>query len=469
MTQLPKAELSTPPSPAPAAKDDAVLCPSGPWPLWRVFTHSWCCPATTARHLAHVGLAKAFGIHIVCGLIWFFGATGLDAVLAGRSPFGVWGQMILNISQWPTEFLISLAIALFVVEFIALVLALLTMPWGACDEKLRSSLSHAMRIVWLQSMSVVVGTLVLMMMFFAVSALSAMRSWYGINWSERPWFVRHRGELWVYSACLVYAWALWTLLRAVGSRPVSPRADAPPTCQACGYNLTGTAVDGCCPECGENAILSVGPDARPGILWEQRGSVSWLQAWWRTSWDAIRQPRSFGRRLQIYSPPASHRRFVLLHMIAAGVVGLIAVSFWMAGFIMTPRFDHRLWEDFLWLMAPMTALCTGFSVLVIALLFAGVLGLFFSLGSGRSAMPVAMRCAAYLSGFVTLWAAANVLPAFLYGLSSEIHLLRLIAAQLRMGRDELALGILLLFSLPWLAAYLKLLYSMLQGARYATR
>lgn len=436
--------------------------------MWRVFTHSWCCPATTARHLAQVGLAKAFGIHILCGLILFFGTTGLDAVLAGRSLFEPWGQMILNISRWPTEFLIILAITLFVVEFIALVLALLTMPWGARDEKLRSSLSHAMRIVWLQSMSMVVGTLVLVM-FFGVYDLLVMQSWYGINWSERPWSVRHCDEIWGYSACLVYAWVLWTLLRAVGSRPVSSPAHVPPTCQACGYNLTGAAVDGCCPECGENAILSVGPDARPGILWERGGSASWLQAWWRTSWDAIGQPRSFGRRMQIYSPPASHRRFVLLHMIAAGVVGLIAVCFWMAGFIMTPRFDHRLWEDFLWLMAPMSALCTGFSVLVIALWFAGILGLLFSLGSGRGAMPAAMRCAAYLSGFVTLWAAANVLPAFLYGLSSEIHLLRLIAAHLRTGRDEVALGILLLFNLPWLAAYLRLLYSMLQGARYAAR
>ena len=40
------------------------------------------------------------------------------------------------------------------------------------------------------------------------------------------------------------------LFRSVGTRPAVPIMERPPTCEFCGYNLTGTAIDGRCPECG---------------------------------------------------------------------------------------------------------------------------------------------------------------------------------------------------------------------------
>lgn len=461
-----------------ACADQLVEAPgvAGRASVWRVLAFSWTTPARNARALLHVGLASAFGIHVLAGLLLVVSLIMLVPPVVGQSSYEFLGQVIDEITRWPREFLIGLSITVLVVESFAFGLALLLTPWGARDEKLRSSLYHAMRAVWLQSVGFALATTT-WIVCFAAWEHRGMERWYGSDWSTRPWYIRQSDEIAGYLICGLYLWVFWTFLRAVGAREVKPPADAPPTCQGCGYNLTGSAAEGLCPECGESVQASLGPEGRPGVRWERRGDLTRRQAWWQTSWQAIRQPGVLGRETRLYSPADGHRRFMLLQMCAAGLVGLLCACAWMAGYMMTSTYGWAIanqgfdsvWEDFIWLTAPMSGIIGGLSLLALSLLFAGLMGLSFTWGSGRNALPVAMRCAAYLSGFVTLWVAANALPACVYGLSSDIVPLQVAGEWMRMSGQDLVLWLWLAFNAVWLCVYVQRFHVMLRGARYATR
>ncbi len=73
-------------------------------------------------------------------------------------------------------------------------------------------------------------------------------------------------------------------------------------CEACGYNLTGLARDGLCPECGRGIAESL-PWLRQAPAWETAERPG-LGLWLRTSGEVMIGPGRFFRRL----PPHGDRR-----------------------------------------------------------------------------------------------------------------------------------------------------------------
>ncbi|HQA00018.1 MAG TPA: hypothetical protein PLT93_17945 [Phycisphaerae bacterium] len=444
------------------------------WSVWRAFWAAGLGPATTARHLAHVGLLKAFAVHAASVILLVFGATVVAAAVSEDSTWvEIWDDIFRD--------MFGLGVFAATIEAGTLVLALLLVPWGAREEKLQTSLRWSMRTVWQQSMHVAVASLALhVLVSFWERFL--WKPWYAaytpalnsgvLNWSARPWYVRHADECAGYVGVLLYAWVLWGLLRAVGSRPLAAPADATPACQLCGYNLTGAATEGACPECGESVAASIMPDSRPGVLWERRGALSRRQAWWQTAWQAIRTPRQFGRQMQVYSPPAAYRQFLLPSMVGGALIGMVGVLACYAGLLQSGRvgsMSYEVLDDLLWLVLPVAATACGISILTTSLFFAGTVGAIMSLANRRNLLPLAMRCAAYTSGFLLLWMAANVLPAFIYGLAPGTRLFQTLAAMLQADEDDVVLLLWGVFNLFWLAAYVRKLHAMIQGARFATR
>jgi len=156
-------------------------------------------------------------------------------------------------------------------------------------------------------------------------------------------------------------------------------------------------------------------------------------------------------------------------MLAGAAIGTVGSCFWFVGFTCSGRWQPFLDANFLWLIAPMSAFWTGVSVLGISLLFAVIVGLAFSLGSGRNLLPAAMRSACYVAGFLTIWTAANVPAAFFYGLSSDIDLLDAVGRWLRTDDESVAILMLIAYNLVWLCVYLRLLQIVVRGARHADR
>lgn len=435
------------------------------WPLVFAFVTSWICPARTARRLAHIGLLKAFLFHTVCAAGLFAGIILLVCALEeGVSLADIWRELRSEVNRNAEAFFTDVATALGIGEAVVIGIAMLVVPWGARDEKLRWSFYHGLRVTWLQSAHAAVA-----MLLQAAFMLFWVRYTFTIfgSWRDRPWYSRHTGEIFSYALCLFCSWGFWGLLRAAGARREQRPANVPPTCQVCGYNLTATPMEGMCPECGEPAVESVGPHARMGIDWERKGRLGMRRSWWLTLSQAIRSPRRFGRDLQVYSRPADHRRFLLINMVLAAMLAVVGATFWLLGFVAGPGPYLDMWDDWIWVTAPLSGLVTGLSVLGASLLFAGVLGLALSPGSGRNVLPAAMRCSAYLSGFFVPWVIANLPLAWLYGYDRDM--VRPLSSWLQVGEEETALAIWIGFNLIGLCTYLRLLHVSVTSARFADR
>jgi ribosomal protein L37E len=87
-------------------------------------------------------------------------------------------------------------------------------------------------------------------------------------------------------------------------------------CERCGYDLSFTAAEERCQECG-TPVAESRPERRPGVSWQRRPMlVSWL----RTNWDYALHPfRSF-REARIES--RAMRRLAITNMLVALVTSL---------------------------------------------------------------------------------------------------------------------------------------------------
>lgn len=451
------------------AAESALARPPGL--LWNAFVMSWLRPATTAERLLRVGLPGAFAVHVASFVFLFLVATGTISLLREDSLFEIWGNLLSVIANHTAEFLLGFAIFVGFVEGILFALGLLLAPWAARDEKPRSSLRHALRCVWLQSMHLAVASwlMVCWAAFWDLMFYSNRYHATNVNWSDRPWYARNEETVFSAVATLLYGWVLWGMLRAAGARAPQRPAGVPPVCQACGYNLTAAAPEGACPECGEPVLASIGPEARPGASWEHREGAGWFDAWYATTSAAIRRPSAFGRALQVFSPSHAHRRFLLLAMPPAVLLGVLGAMFWCLGYLFTGKTYSSMLEDFLFLTLPLGGLLGGLAPLVIALAAAGLVGLVLSFQSGRNALPAGMRGAAYLSGLVLLGLAVNIPMAWLFGISSDLPWFDTAAAFLQIDDEAVAVIIWLAVDLAWLGFYGRSLLKIVRSARYADR
>ncbi len=421
-------------------------------------------------------------------LLIFFLAAWAELRRAGwPGPLSLAGEVRQNLGRFAGVFIEYPHIALprvtayaLAVELLFVGSAFVAMPWGATDEPIRSSLANTLRQTWLRTTHLL--PIVFLVGMFAAELNHATRQWYRAapnrtagSAQQRPWHLKHQDEM-IATACFAAAtWMVWAALRAVGARRGSAPVARPPTCEFCGYNLTGTSMDGRCPECGEPVAASLGPDVRTGTLWQQRRQVGRWRAWRRCCVDAVLRPRWFGRQLQVRSSRTDHRGFLVMHLPAAFVIGSVGGFGGIIAVFVVPKGFGLVTHDRWFALVGLTLLIgwlLAASALLIALIAAGLVGIWSGLRDARNRrnlMNGSMQAASYLSGFLVLWALFALLNAAA-ALALEVHgWFRAVEAHVHIDDDVLLLLSWLVPNLTCLAIYLVLVARITAGARYANK
>ncbi len=313
-----------------AVASHAELAESSPeppaWPARRAWLWAWRRPATLATRTAGAPLKWAYAVHVLAGVATTFLIVAIVSAIEAYSRPSPWtfatafvsrfadnvADVARGIRRFPLEVTAILLTIVGLIELGFVALALLVMPWGARDERLRDGFRAALRQTWLHTThalpAVLLGGAIVLAIELPgqnwhrdfesrnpftlswpgpapatapanspewavynakVAEYNAAQTAYSQKfWSERPWYVARDEEL-IGIACIgLGVWVLWALLRAVGAPRPLARIEHPPMCEWCGYNLTLTPLEARCPECGQPVNDSLGPQARPGTPWE---------------------------------------------------------------------------------------------------------------------------------------------------------------------------------------------------------
>ncbi len=434
-------------------------------------------PATTARRTRHLSLGRAWDVHAVSGLLavtvilyavgWsktstpsFWDLVFEVGILVGslsdalsRDPFGavlVTGSIIVGIE----------------VGFV--VLAWLVMPWGARDEPVRESYRNALRQTWLRTSHVIVVVLLGDMVMIASDDIAA---WIvGPRYSDSQMYSMYDPvpEIMVSSTCASLSlWLFWGLLRGVGATRETVPIARPPTCEACGYNLTSISMESRCPECGESVLSSLGSDSRRGTRWQQRHRVGRVGACAQTCMQALTQPRAIGRELQISSPGTDHRRFVALHAPLIFLIGASSIP--TLYYIDTGENPFKEEYGIMYIVSPVMATLLTLGALGLMLFAANVVGLLYSLREKRNLQPASMQMAAYLTPYLVLWLLFGVFSSAMMFVLDHAMFLEVLAEWLYVDEDVCAFTLWLVPNLVWFYGYFALLARGTLSTRYANR
>ncbi|MBN1490401.1 MAG: hypothetical protein JXA69_10835 [Phycisphaerae bacterium] len=505
----------TEPQACPAAKEKR-------WSALLALLTAWLLPATTARRTAHVSLRDAYVVHWLAAVLAVFlvflliGWTiHLDRSDDGRSEGVIVETTVLVVNvvrefkrDPGTSFLVTASLVLSV-ELTFLGLAILLTPWGARDEPIRASVANALRRVWLQTSHVLPAFALIAV--FANTVIAANRQWernhdfegsrhsftpqepvgapvgsqawqdyeaalkqyeeeaqaWEAWWRSRPWYVEYGEQAIGMVVLAVATWFLWALFRAVGAPRVVPPVPRPPTCEFCGYNLTAAPMDARCPECGEPVERSLGPDARPGPAWQRTGGLARVAALWRCSVDAIRRPSAFGRQIQLSAGATSHRWLVAILAPLVFIVTMIGV---IACFLLDQHaafIDERIITQVMLFTAPIMGYFGALALLGVMLATAWLVALYYRLSDQRNLLHAATQIAAYLGGYVVLWALISGL-AGAAGFAFDDWFRRR-ALVLGIDRELLTLVAWFLPNLTCLTGYVYLVRRGTGAARYANR
>jgi len=379
----------------------------------------WLRPAAWAPRTDRVSLRLAFLMHVLAGLgvlVVFLLLDRFEACLRHgdydilRGLAKSLAQIIRVFEFHAVEALLVTTAVVAVIEIGCVVVALMVMSWGSADEPLRASFAHALRRVWLHTtqavpLFVLGGAAVIIYEYkcwqFHVSPqYAAVRQSY---WAY-PWWVRYDEVIFGYVAVAVSLWFLWALFRAAGVHRKGSASARPPTCEYCGYNLTGTAIGGRCPECGVPAAMSLGPDVRRVTAYDlaPKGGFSVMQVCWL---DAILSPKTIGRQIQVTQPSRRYRRCLTAVWVPAFVVcivGFLVAAFvgergYVRGYVSASEMVEIL------LAMPLVGVCVPAGVFLLAMLITGVVGMILSVREKRNLLPAAMQVQCYLGGFLLAW------------------------------------------------------------------
>lgn len=416
---------------------------------------SWLFPGRAARRSLNVSL-------LVCWLL-HFGAGVLGAMLIAATFISIDqspGQVIreINSLRWEwTQYPIAITLAAMgiavLIELGHLALAFILSAWGGlAGERLRDSLRHALKQVWLRTPHALLIVFILGLLVLALD--KAGQRWRQVHphpwttvtlptwptpptipqsdpnfaaaqrkyrkelldfqsksrerarvWREweqtQPWYLRYDEPIAIAAGCLTTVWWLAALLRAVGIRRETANQQCPPLCLWCGYNLSTIPLESRCPECGQAVVNSLGDGAQPGAAWETHRSVGKLAAWRQTWREAVRDPIAFGRSLRLDEPGTDHRLFLLLHLVAIFFVGVAGLTAGVAHSA-NPGQQPPGWAIVLLAVFVFGLACT-LGALLVACFSASLVGWIISLRAKRNLFPASMQVAAYTMPFLVAW------------------------------------------------------------------
>jgi len=372
-------------------------------------------PARTARATTHLSLWVVYAIHwlglLLAVLTLFFVAAGGEI---GELLRVVGDTLLLLESAWMAQ---PLKASLF---FLAVVLGveggtvLLAVPlsgWGARDEPLRDSLRWSLQRCWVYAPSLaVVSFLVGIPAVLLKGAHEAyiQTHFRGFeDWLQTvramPFWVLYWEDLAnLWAAVCGLVWFLGLLAAIAAERPHRRPTVRPPLCDACGYDLTASAMDGRCPECGQAVALSLGPQVRPGAPWLQRRSLGWWTAWRRTGELAMYAAPRLGRLLRVHEPRTDHRRYPVLVLAVVFLLGWLTIPLAHAAGIGKNAFQHE--PALVWITGSVFGWCALTVALAILAGSGTVVGLYARWRTGRNLLPVAMQAACYASPWLVVWA-----------------------------------------------------------------
>lgn len=378
----------------------------------------WLRPAAWAPRTDRVSLRLAFLMHVLAGLgvlAVFLLLERFEACLR-RGDHDMLRGLVKSLAQiisvfefHAVEALLATAAIMAMIEIGCVVVALMIMPWAEADEPLRTSFARALRRVWLHTtqavpLFVLGGAAVIIYEYkrwqFHVSPqYTVVRQSYHYTY---PWWVRYDEVIIWYVAVALSVWFLWALFRAAGVPRRGSAPARPPTCEYCGYNLTGTAIESRCPECGVPAVMSLGPDVRRGTAYDRapKGGFSVMEECWL---DAILSPKTIGRQIQVTQPSRRYRRCLTAGTAPAFVVCI--VGFLVALFVAERGHvsAHEMVE--ILLAMPLVGVCVPAGVLLLAMLITCAVGFYLSIREKRNLLPAAMQMQCYLGGFLLAWLA----------------------------------------------------------------
>jgi len=484
----------------------------------------WLRPVRWAPVVARTPLRSCFAIHLLGALAAFVTCmvmVDLESAASGMS-WSPWADFGLFWMDHPGIAAVVTVICVCSIELCFLAAAFILTPWGAGDERLRSSYAHALRHTWLLSTQAVPLILLIGLMIVPISAaarsfedrhpypdftfstppptfpagaapdsqamkdfqaaqaeyLSQSRS-YGTRWRQamrdyertQPFLVRNRPELIGWTCIVAGAWVLWSLLRAIGApRELSPII-RPPTCEFCGYNLTGAAIDRECPECGIPAADSLGLDARPGTPIDLATKANRLSAWWECGIEAIRRPRRFGQLIQV-NQSSRRYRWSLAVLLLLGI--LAAAPTYVASLrIQFMNVDEDLYfflgKEFLTVGMPAVSVSSAVCMAGAVLVAAAIVGWVMSWRTGRNLLPAAMQMQAHLCLFMIFWIPVGCAWTVLTFFLEATDVFRDLEPTLLIDWDVLEFLFWLAPVAAWLFLDVVLLWKGVSAARYANK
>lgn len=392
----------------------ATPSPTDRWVTLLAPLTAFVAPVATARRADRAPLWWAWIVHLIGLAMVVVVSAGLDAWQQFYSSTSLadlgsrtWSILIDRIA-WAamrdrTEFLVGLTM----IECFSLMLALSLIPWGAGDESGNRAMARTFRRAFLFTPHL---ALLVLIVFGIEIGLSRFHNEYwegyhaiGKTWDElaaaRPWLLGWYYEITTAVYLAAITWGVLALLRAAAVRPEGPRCVWPPTCEACGYTLTGVLNQPTCPECGFETRRSLDPAARPGAPWERRKEIGRAAAWLHTALIGVLHPHRLASQLRLWSGVREARRFLLLNI---GVIVLL--SAWCL-FCITAM-DQWEYEPDWWDHARISIVVgyvVGIASLVLALFNAFILGLGTRRADKRAMLAGGMQAASYASGFLILW------------------------------------------------------------------
>jgi hypothetical protein len=489
------------------------------WPaLLAVCIAPWL-PAMTARRTKDLPLLRAYGVHLLCAFL----ALVLISLLAwlddGEHPFELLAAILGEFAEESEAALLVTGIIVLLLEGGFALAALAAAPWGARDEPLGASFRSAFRQTWLRSGHALVIIVAVGLLIVPVSRaeraywsgspvfagwpaapvepvgvaqdsqawrdyeaaltdyeaeITAYNAALGAAWSafgQRPKpFLAKYGPVLIMNAILLSAvWLVWGLLRAVSAdRGVPPVARAP-LCEACGYNLTGSAMDGRCPECGRAVLDSLRPDTRPGTEWERRRELGVSAAYFATVSDTFRRPGVPGEEMAVLSFRHDHALLTAWHTALAFLIGSLGVV--INALILEPHL-RRAPDELLMVAAgfgPLVSLSAVLAMLGWAGLCAVIVGVLLWSAERRNFLHAAMRVASHHSFWLIPWAIVTGGQCTVLIVLGHLGILDNWARLFQTGPETVVAVSVILVNLAMGLWYLRLIWRGTSAARYANR